>query len=368
MDHRSPEFRFFAFLATNALIILAAFAGFSLYERLILGECRLAIGRPPLFAAYYNARLVLSLLLSLLLVAGLYRLRDSRAAIQRAELTPAKRMAAYAMLLAASVSTVLFVVDPVLFYELALEDKAVEWASALLPIACSFVFVYAFVRVLRSDRHDPRRSAALGLTALLALTLFVIGMEEISWMQRVFGIETPTAFAGNQQQEMNLHNMHSIGFGNTHKVAMLACLIVLPFLAQTAPANRLFDWVGDFLPSRFVLAISATWTGYDYGSWNLFLTPLIPLITLAVLACYARAAWVRRDRDELTLFALLAVFVAVAQITYLALGEQFVRGWDASEYAELIMAIGLAVFTWETTARLVARYGRAQGPFRAIPA
>lgn len=53
---------------------------------------------------------------------------------------------------------------------------------------------------------------------------------------------------------------------------------------------------------------------------------------------------------------------------FLALGNSFVRMWDTSEYGELFMAIGLALFSWEVTTRLIARYGTRQAPLGAVPA
>jgi hypothetical protein len=197
---------------------------------------------------------------------------------------------------------------------------------------------------------------SLAFTSLLALVLFVMGMEEISWMQRVFEIETPPAFAGNQQQEMNLHNMHSITIGTAHKLAMYALLIVLPFLVETAPGTRLAEWLEDFLPSRIVLAVSAPFAAYNYNAWNFVLTPMLVCLTVAILVCYALAARRRGDRGETRLFASLTAFVAGGVAVFLALGENSVRLWDYSEYAELFMAVGLAVFSGQTVARLLARY------------
>jgi hypothetical protein len=366
---RKPEvFRFFAFLIGLLFVIGAGFVAFSLYERTALGEHSLAIGKAPLYTPYYLARMLLALALSWLLIAGLYRLQAGAATIRLPALTAAKRAASYTMLAATAACVVLFVANPRLFYELALEDEALEWASALLPLGSSLVMAYAFWRILRSEQRDFRRHLMLVLTGLFALGLFVIGMEEISWMQRVFDIATPAAFAGNQQQEMNLHNMHSIVIGTAHKLAMYAGLIVLPFIVDVAPKNRLFDLLEDFLPGRFVLAISAPFAAYNYNGWNFFLTPVTVFLTVFILAYYAQAARRRGDREEAVLFTALAAFVVVGQAAFLALGSSFVRMWDNSEYGELFMAIGLAVFTWQAGTRLVARYGAARAPFGAVPA
>lgn len=60
------------------------------------------------------------------------------------------------------------------------------------------------VVVLRSMRS----SRFLLMTALLGLVFFFGAGEEISWGQRIFGIETTDFFRQhNAQQETNLHNM-----------------------------------------------------------------------------------------------------------------------------------------------------------------
>jgi hypothetical protein len=355
-DSKPELLRFFAFLFGVLSAIGAALVALSLYERIVLGEHSLGIGKLPVYTPYYLGRLLLAFGLALLLVAGLYRLRDGEASIDRSALSAPQRAAAYAMLTMTASGIVLFVTDPVLFYEFALEDRPLEWASALLPLASSGLFAFVFWRILGSDRRDGRRHANLAFTGLFAVGLFVTGMEEISWMQRVFDIQTPAAFAANQQQEMNLHNMHSIAFGTAHKAAMYAGLIVLPFLVETAPKNPLFDAFEDFLPSRFVLAVSAPIAAYNFNAWNFLLTPVLVFLTALIVACYGLAAWRRGDRRETTLFAALVTFIVVGQAAFLAFGANSVRPWDYSEYAELFMAIGLAVFSWQTFGRLTTRY------------
>lgn len=197
---------------------------------------------------------------------------------------------------------------------------------------------------------------ALAFAASLSLALFIIGMEEISWMQRVLDIPTPAMFAQNQQQEMNLHNMHSIVIGQAYKIVMFFAMLVLPFRADTAPRNRLFDLLADFMPSRFVFAVSAPWVAFNYNEWNFLGSQLFVTIALAMLGCYLRAAWERLDARELALFGACAVFILLAQPMFLLLGERFVRMWDASEYVELFIALGLSFYAAETIKKLVARY------------
>ncbi len=74
------------------------------------------------------------------------------------------------------------------------EDDAFELATAILAFATAIIFFSAVFL----GRH---------LALLFALAMFLYGMEEISWGQRVFSIESGEFFQKyNQQKELNIHN------------------------------------------------------------------------------------------------------------------------------------------------------------------
>lgn len=101
------------------------------------------------------------------------------------------------------VLAILFVVARPAFYVLLQEDQVVEWAQFSL---CLFTAVAAGV-ALWQIRFRPRFAGVL--LALVAVGCFFLAGEEISWAQRVIGIETPPALAtANQQSETNLHNIN----------------------------------------------------------------------------------------------------------------------------------------------------------------
>jgi hypothetical protein len=88
------------------------------------------------------------------------------------------------------------------------EDQILEYLSSVYLFVASGAFTAAFFRSkARFNIKDPfwiRRMVFLGL----ALLFFVAGGEEISWGQRIFGIETPEALEEhNVQKELTLHNL-----------------------------------------------------------------------------------------------------------------------------------------------------------------
>ena len=74
------------------------------------------------------------------------------------------------------------------------EDNFLEWATFFFSMLASFIFL-------------ARGILGSLLACLCSLVWFVFAMEEISWGQRVFSIDSPDFFlAHNYQQELNLHN------------------------------------------------------------------------------------------------------------------------------------------------------------------
>jgi hypothetical protein len=66
----------------------------------------------------------------------------------------------------------------------------------------------------------------MGMAAFAIGTIFiVIGMEEISWGQRIVGWDTPgVLFSGNAQDETNLHNFFNNWFSIVYPVAGVVLL------------------------------------------------------------------------------------------------------------------------------------------------
>lgn len=232
---------------------------------------------------------------------------------------------------------------PKLFDKLSTEDGFVENLSAAALFIGAAVFVVLLVRQLRSREWLPA-----AISGLFAVVLFVIGMEEISWMQRIIGFETSDFFLErNIQNEANLHNLDT---GATEKVFYFGgffVLILLPFfhrqitefltrlghlrLTPFAPAAWLL------LPSSLIVGYVGTSPLYDpSGTIGLVVTGLI-LFRLAVAAL---------DGNSLPKFLIYSAFLllmgtmAYYFTTYnYALVE--IRSWARKEYLELIIALGL---------------------------
>jgi len=88
------------------------------------------------------------------------------------------------------------------FVFLVVEDGAIESLTAAFLLLTAATTHHLALGYRRFGRRGLATALWLGAAAF-----FVAGMEEISWGQRLFGIETPVAIAENNMQgELNLHN------------------------------------------------------------------------------------------------------------------------------------------------------------------
>ena len=351
-------------------VLAAAFAGFaafSVYEATYLGLFPLG-EVPPKADGYHFARTAFALLFSFLIVGTIYRHRAADCPLERSGMSPAGTAAALAVMAVAGACTLLFVLDPAWFGAGALEDSPIEWLSALLLLGASGLFANLLIGRLRSG-------ARLGTWAclpplLFALVLFVMGMEEISWLQRVIGFDTPAELArANMQQEFNLHNVHTDLSENVYYVGAGTFLILLPFLRDALPGARgALGWIDDYIPGRWVAAVAAPLSIFNYGMWNVIPMQMTMMLTVLVCAFYARAAHVRADRTETGLFAGIAAAVVAGQAAFLAWGHLLPFMWDASEYKELFLAGGLAAWTLDSVVRTPRRSGASRPEGQAATA
>jgi hypothetical protein len=95
--------------------------------------------------------------------------------------------------------------DSELFATIYKEDGIMENLTAVVFICSSFLMVRPVISI-NSDRKKSYPNWLILFYSLISIGFFLIGMEEISWGQRIFGWSTPEVFQSNVQNETNLHN------------------------------------------------------------------------------------------------------------------------------------------------------------------
>jgi hypothetical protein len=114
------------------------------------------------------------------------------------------------------------------------EDGLVEWLTfAVLIVMSAFSFIVSF-EFSRSGTEGKARKVWL----FLGFLFFFGAMEEISWGQRILGIESPEWFLKhNRQFETNVHNLVIYGvklnkviFGRLLGIMVLVYMLAMPIL------------------------------------------------------------------------------------------------------------------------------------------
>ena len=240
-----------------------------------------------------------------------------------------------------------FLIDPVLFSKTGGEDKPVEALSAIL----CFISAATFLRVWSLLRKSsiPNRRVHLAISCLFAVAFFAIGMEEISWFQRVFGVGTPRWFPQNYQKEINLHNFVTNQAEVAYYFSAFLLLVFAPFANGHLQLIRPTSTLGFYLPSRIPMFVSSVFVSYNYDMWNTVPTQLSFFATIFILAHYAQLS-VKLGKDRLVTIGVLALCV-LTQATFLAFGDNFVRVFDVTEYKEFFIALSFAVYSLDVAQR-----------------
>ena len=226
------------------------------------------------------------------------------------------------------------------------EDGPFEYVGALGLFVTALLFAAGYVRL---RRRDP--SGATGVwrrRALLVLAIvFVFGAgEEISWGQRILGLETPESLESiNDQGEINLHNLKPVT-GMSYQL----------FLA---------GWYSFVLVAPLLAALS--------GGARRRLERLVPLVPLPLGALFI----VNYVASQISVFAvpgldwLQAQAIASAQVVQGALGDAGVLVLAAvypinrsplGEVQELVVSLLAVITAWVVFRRLPGPAPAREGP------
>jgi hypothetical protein len=132
-------------------------------------------------------------------------------------------------------------------FEFVIEDGFIEWCTVVVLFSTMLVCGRRFLRL-----RNQRSMLFLGVTGLLTLLCLFGAGEEISWGQRIFGLETPEYLKGkNAQGELGVHNLvieingkdvklNKLIFGTGLAIALSIYLFIATPLYRTKPAVRSF--------------------------------------------------------------------------------------------------------------------------------
>jgi hypothetical protein len=331
---------FISAIVTLAAIVLVGILDFDLRKMHPLAES------PPIFDRYFALRSLFAFLLSAFFAVLIYRNRDEAIVLP---ISPQIYRVGFSISCVAAcimiVAIELLVFSPAFFKSLAVEDSIFEWASALLLfMGGGFLAVSA----RRTMFVAGRRSMTSGLAMFLGLIMFVIGMEEVSWLQRVFDWRTPGWLREiNAQRETNLHNIIISEAENSYYAGAFLLMVVYPFVSYGSSVWNRAETLKFFVPSRHVLLIGAFSTTFSYEMWNIFWMQAAFYFGLAAL--FISCLDLRRSGSQSDFILFLTAFfiLLTAQIINLSYGSNLIRAWEDTELKEFIIAAGLFLFAIE---------------------
>ena len=323
-----------------------------LLDQFYLQRGLLAEGWPRSSLAYFFRSLLifLSTLGLLLGVAG-----DSRPKLIL-DLEPGltfKKLSVLVSYVASLIVLLLFLFRIDWFNDLTYEDGLIEWGSALLLFLSCFVTAVVLIKSMRMAWMSIEARLSI---ALISFGFFVIGMEEVSWFQRVLDIDTPKAFSENGQNEINFHNFFTDPSENIYYFGAFVLLVLLPFVRLMNPgmSRRCQDIA---VPGVFVVLVGAIPCAYNFAMWNIVFLQVAFYSSIIILTLFARLSARRGERG----FIVAALFfLMTTQIMFLFGGERYVRGWEVTEFKEFFIPLAFFVYSID----LYQRVNKRQALFR----
>lgn len=264
-----------------------------------------------------------------------------------------KAVTLFTMLSLSAIFTYLIVLSPQVAESLAVEDGIIENLSVLgLLLACLIMFFHA-LKLVGSKKLLPALVAFL-----LGGGFFIIGMEEISWMQRILNIESGEFFiANNLQAETNFHNINTMVFAHLYYFGGFVLLILLPSFynrirAMMIKKSSLKKFL-HFLPSAWLFVPFSLMVGFVAGGGHKPSINLAIVLTVAILLSEIAESYYKNHLFRLLLLSstLIISSLIVGVFYFIEYDTAIIRPWAVQEYMELFIALGTLVYAVDVVSK-----------------
>lgn len=210
------------------------------------------------------------------------------------------------------------------------EDRIYETLSPLYLFITSCMFGVAFYRSpIKLSLKDPAWIKRLSFLAFFGV-FFLATMEEISWGQRIFGVETPNLIKDvNVQKELTFHNLNffqgddaklPLDFDQISAIFALTFGFLVPFVCY------FFIPVKNFLKTKFpVLPLQVGFLyplNYLIQKTLMRVFPIFPALFQHPNMRYPQAVYEVREHNYAMLFMVSSVVFILLKMDTVSDGEQ----------------------------------------------
>ena len=265
-----------------------------------------------------------------------------------------KNFTLFAVPFTAAFFLLLFLVEPHTANDLGREDRLIEDGSfAFLAFGAIAMWAASMVALRRGQK------LVSALAALFGAVFFVIGMEEISWFQRVLEIESNEFFLEhNVQNETNLHNLNTKASEAMYYLGGFLLLTVVPFFRDNMVKvlkHLNMESAKILLPSTWLVAPFIVTSAFTRkGTFIALSTTIIWLGSLYILIALLIDSYQKGSRWVFTYLAgILILFIAIsAYFLTDNFAEMGMITHIATEYREFFIAWGITTYAISVLSRL----------------
>ncbi len=163
---------------------------------------------------------------------------------------------------------IIFLFDEELYLLIIREDGVIEYLTASFLLFASIKLFFLFLKI-----YKKYSVFNFGLLSYSLVLFFGFG-EEISWGQRIFGIQSPSFFSENNfQGEINIHNMMVMGVDLNRWIFTYVLVLIFTFYFLITPIMYYKNKFPKTIVNRFSFLIP----NYLYSSIFLITTLIINL-------------------------------------------------------------------------------------------
>lgn len=234
---------------------------------------------------------------------------------------------------------VLFYFYPSAFSYYAQEDRIIEYSSALFCFAGFFILISSVYRLNAANEKNSLK--IMGILAL-SLVILLIGLEEVSWFQRILDIDHSSLTPDNRQQELNLHNYFTNEIENAWYFSSFVLFILLPFIFERTNLIKRHGVISLFIPDHYMLFIGSVVVSYNYDMVNVIPIQLAFFSTFFILISRVFA---QRSISGGIITELTIALLILTQVTFISFGRvKFHWLNDLTEYKEFFITLAILYY------------------------